>query len=100
MSIHNVSGESVMGASAGGPQCTLKEKISACPAEKVLTYGAASITVRVDNFPYWRRVLLKFDMGLRTLPANVTGVRMHPMNMLHQIDSISLFFDNVLVQLS
>ncbi len=39
MAVHNMCGESVMGVSAGGPQCTMKEKISAYP-EKGLTYGA------------------------------------------------------------
>ena len=107
MSIHNVDATTVIGVSAGSPQCTLKEKISAYPAEKLLTYGAippearisvpASITVKADCFPCWRHVLLKFNTGLRTMPANVTGVVMHTTNNLNQIDSIGLYFDNTLV---
>jgi len=113
MSVTNVDATTVMGISAGGPQATLTEKVSAYPEERTLTYGSippeatwgqivrisvpASTTVKPDSFPCWRRVMLKFSSGLRTMPANVTGVKMSPMNLLHQADKIALYFDNVLV---
>ena len=112
MAASNVS-EVPLGVSAGGLQATLKEKIPPYSAEKKLVYPAipqeatwgqvirvsapASITVRADTFPCWRRVLLRFDAGLRALAGDVTECCMSPMGHLMAIDSIACYFDNVKV---
>ena len=112
MATSNVS-EVPFGVSAGGLQATLKEKIPPYSAEKRLVYPAtpqeatwgqvirvsapASITVRADTFPCWRRVLLRFDAGLRALAGDVTECSMSVMGQLMAIESIACYFDNVKV---